>query len=103
MRILFVTCLAVLVAAVFATANTSAQEPAPDFGEASLLVLACTYMADIASAEGINIKACRRNAPEEIEGYKARVHLKLFTDFGQFQIDLNLKKSLWWVQDWKVQ
>jgi len=107
-KILALACIA-LVVALWSAYSSPAQEPMPppaaevDLGEANLLVLACAYAMDKAVDEGLIVRYCRRQAPEEVSGYKAEVHAKVVIEgYGPFLVDVEFRKSLWWVQDWDV-
>ena len=100
----------VLVVALFSAYQGAAQEPPlppaieVDLGEENLLVLACAYATQKAIEEGLVVRWCRRNEPEEVSGYKAKVHLKVaITEYGRFLIDVEFQKSLWWVQSFDVE
>src|SRR3970040_702184 len=89
----------VLVVALFSAYQGAAQEPPlppaieVDLGEANLLVLACAYATQKAVDEGLAVRWCRRNEPEEVNGYKAKVHVKVaIEDLGRFAINVEFQK-----------
>ena len=107
---LIAVAAALLVLALLVTYQSAAQEPPlppaikVDLGEENLLVLACAYATQKAVEEGLVVRWCRRNEPEEVNGYKAKVHVKVaITDYGRFLIDVEFQKSLWWVQSFDVE
>jgi len=74
----------------------TAQEPPPDFGETNLLLLACQYLTDSATSQSVVVKYCRRAAPDEINGYEAKIHVNLATyGSGKFNLTILFRKSLW--------
>src|SRR5688572_30613726 len=83
-------------AALFVGAQTAtSQAPAPDNGEANLLLIACHTMTDAAVLQGLLVKNCRRAAPDEINGYRAKIHVRIMTDWGPFFLTLAFYKSQW--------
>jgi len=74
----------------------------PDLGETNLLLLACGYAIDKAVAEGLTVRYCRRHEPEQIDGYKALVSIKVKTDIGRFLVKVEFRKSLWWASSFGV-
>src|SRR3990167_7951644 len=77
------------------SSNVTAQEPPPDFGETNLLVLACQYLTEVGQDQGLQVKNCRRVAPDEVNGYRALIHVRVLTDQGPFVLHVRLQKSLW--------
>lgn len=96
--------VAVVMGLLFAYQG-QAQEPAPaqaDLGQANLLLLACAYATDKAVAEGLTVRYCRRQEPEKVDGYRARVSIKIATDVGRFLVQVDFQKSLWWATSFGV-
>ena len=91
----YVVVVLAFVALMGWSQNITAQEPPPDFGETNVLLLACQYMWEVAEAQDMVVKNCRRYAPDEINGYRALIHIRLMTDWGPFILHVRLSKSLW--------
>ena len=96
--------VAVLVAVLFFTlgaalSTASADELPLDLGEASPLVSACNYLSAVGEMDGLVIRNCRRAAPDEINGNRALIHIRLATNAGVFTIDAAMHKALWSVSD----
>ena len=91
---LLVVALAALALMGWSQVGT-AQEPPPDFGETNLLLLGCQFMWEVAEAQDLTVKNCRRYAPDEVNGNRALVHVRLMTDWGPFILHVRLSKSLW--------
>ena len=92
-----------LAVALFGTYQGQAQEAPLDLGETNLLLLACDYVTALAKDEGLEVRYCRRYAPDEIVGYDARVVVKVSVPHvGRLLVGVNFKKSLWSVQAWDV-
>lgn len=100
MKILIATMFTVLCVALFSSIQASqAQESPLDLGQTNLLLLACDYAKDLAAEEGITVKNCRRNAPEEVNGYKADVSIRISTNVGVYILEYSFMKSLWGVKN----
>lgn len=99
-NVVIVLAFALLVAAIYGSAG-HAQAPAPDVGDINLLVLACDHAKLSAGDAGLTVRNCRRAAPEEIDGNRALVHIRVATnETGVFLLDFNFQRSLWTVQYW---
>jgi hypothetical protein len=97
MKKFLVAACAILALALVMAYQSPAQAPtSPDLGETNLLLLACGYMTDVAEAEGLQVRYCRRHQPEEVNGAKAKATVTLGTDAGRFVIEVEFQKSLWW-------
>ena len=77
------------------TARAHAEEPAPDFGDTNLLLIACQTMTELGENQDIEVKNCRRAAPDEVNGYRATIRVRLMTDVGAVFLTVRLHKSLW--------
>ena len=103
-KLAVIVALLILAFASVGALKGEAQEAPLDLGEPSLLVVACNNIRTIAISDGLGPKACRRAAPDEVTGYKAKVTLTLYTAAYStpFLIEVSLQKSLWTMQGFEV-
>ena len=93
MKYLFAILLVVVTLTL--AVKVTAQDPPPDFGETNLLLIACNSMWDAATNQEFVVKNCRRAAPDEVNGYRAVIHVRLMTHVGPVYLAASFYKSLW--------
>lgn len=93
--------LGVFLVGFVLASSASSQEPAPDFGDSSPLVAACTHLTAVGENEGLVVKNCRRLQADEIRGNRAIVRVRLMTDVGPFELQVEMRKSLWNAVAWR--
>ena len=97
-RIAVATCLVVLALAVFASSST-AQDPSLELEDP--LTAACSHLWAVGDNENLGVKNCRRRGPDVIRGNRATVQLRIVTEFQVYELDVELRKSLWEVIAWR--
>jgi len=91
----YLAMLGVVAALVVPNAIT-AQEPPLDVGDASPFVVGCQLITEYAEVEAFVVKNCRRAEPDEIEGNRATIHVRLgLAPSGALFLTAKLHKSLW--------
>ena len=97
-----IVACAIMAMALYASAG-QAQAPGPDLGDTNLLQLACDHAALSAASSGLGVRSCRRASPEQVDGDRALVFVRIVThEAGAFQLTFNFQRSLWSVQNFSV-
>lgn len=97
-RLLVLSSLVSLVAALALSQPAVGQE---DFGDPTPLLAACRHLTAVGENEGIVVKNCRRLSPEQLNGTRALVHLRLQTSEGPYEFLVEMRKSLWHTVAWR--
>ena len=94
-RLFFIVCVALMAVALFGSSATAVE----DLGEQSVFASACRSIIEVGRASGLEVRTCRRRAPDEIiSPYQARVHVVVIAADGtKFNLDIVMNKSLWQV------
>lgn len=100
MKVIIVGAAALFAAVLIAASTARSQEAPIDNGIVTPLEEACATVVPIGVDGGLQIRSCRRNAPDELVGNTATVHLRIATDRGVVFLDVHLTKSLWHVGSW---
>lgn len=100
MKLLIALAVSVLVVAVVGSAG-HAQEPPLDLGDDSAFLAACSQLIAVGQNEGMVVKNCRRRAPDEINGNRALIHVRVATEGRAFELSVEMHKSLWNAVAWR--
>ena len=84
-----------LIVVLAIAVKAQAVDPPPDFGETNKLLVACNSMWEAAEQQEFVVRNCRRAAPDEENGYRAIVHIRLMTHVGPIFLAVRFYKTLW--------